>query len=176
MKTLVVYYSRKGSNKYLAKQISYRLSGDIEAIRPRMNSFFFIMLNLNTGIRRLKSNIAEYQRVVLVGPIFMGRLITPLKSFIKKYNTDFQELVFVTCCGSMDEAKDDKFGHGLVFNEIENMVDGKLTHCRAFPVGLLLPEDQRNDSDAFMKTHLNDSNFQGEIKERFDSFMKTISN
>jgi len=37
MKTIVIYYSNKGSNKYLAKKISKSLSSDIEEIKPRLN-------------------------------------------------------------------------------------------------------------------------------------------
>ena len=35
MKTLVVYYSGKGSNKYLAEKIAQTLHCDVEAIVPR---------------------------------------------------------------------------------------------------------------------------------------------
>ena len=164
MKTLVVYYSRKGSNKFLAQEIASRLACDIEPIRPRINGFGLILMNLNSGIRPLRSKIESYDRVILVGPIFMGRLITPLKAFLARYSGRIGELAFVTCCGSTDEKKDEKFGHGLVFNKVERIVNGKLKHVRAFPVGLILPEDQREDPDAFMKAHLNNSSFQGEIK------------
>jgi len=55
------------------------------------------------------------------------------------------------------------------------MLNGKCVLCQAFPVGLVLPDDQKEDPDAFMKTHLNDENFKGEIQERFDNFIKEIS-
>jgi len=175
MKTIVVYYSRKGSNEYLARMISERLSCDMEAIRPRINAFFMILMNLNLGTRSLKSNISTYDRVILVGPVFMGRFIFPLRSFVKKYSDQIQKLVFVTCCGSTYENKDEKFGHGLVFKQLEDMLDHKLVLTQAFPIGLVLPEEQKEDPDAFMKAHLNDSNFNGEIAERFEGFIKKIA-
>ncbi|MGW8316626.1 MAG: flavodoxin domain-containing protein, partial [Bacteroidales bacterium] len=100
MKTIVVYYSRKGSNQYLAEKIAGQLSCDIEEIRPKANGFSLILTNINTGIRKLKHNINSYDRVILVGPIFMGRFITPLKSFVTKYADQINRMVFVTCCGS----------------------------------------------------------------------------
>ena len=51
MKPIVIYYSRKGSNEYLARKIADRLSCDMEAIRPRLNAFSLFLMNLNPGIR-----------------------------------------------------------------------------------------------------------------------------
>ena len=175
MKTLIVYYSRKGSNEYLARKIATRLSSDIEAIRPRINAFSMILMNLNPGIRPLKHRIGEYDRVILVGPVFIGRFITPLRSFVTKYRDQINDLVFVTCCGSSYKKKDEKFGHGLVFEDVRSIMNGRLSLTQAFPVGLILPEEQREDPDAFMKAHLNDSTFRGEIADRFEEFMKKVT-
>jgi flavodoxin len=175
MNTLVVYYSRKGSNEYLARQISESLECQREAIRPRLDIFFLFLFNLNPGIRKMKALISTFDRIILVGPIWMGRFIPPLRSFVKRYQSQIRELVFVTCCGSTYEQKDDKFGHGLVFRKVEELVNGKLKLTQAFPIALVLPEDQREDSDAFMKTHLSDQNFKGEIRERFDDFISKVA-
>lgn len=174
MKTLVVYYSNKGSNNYLAKKISYRLSCEIEEIKPRLNVFFLFLMNIHLGNRPLKRNLEKFDRVILCGPIWMGKFIPPLRSFVKKYSGHIHNLVFVTCCGSTYKRKDEKFGHGLVFKEVEHMLGEKCVLCQAFPVGLVLPEDKQEDSDAFMKTHLNDENFKGEILEIFDAFMAKL--
>lgn len=37
--------------------------------------------------------------------------------------------------------------------------------------GPVLPDDKKEDSDAFMKTHMNDQNFKGEIQTRFEQFI-----
>lgn len=174
MKTIVVYYSRKGSNKYLAVKIASSLKCDIEEIRPRLNLFLLFLMNVHLGIRPLKKRIEEYERVILCGPIWMGKFIPPLRSFIKKYTHKINKLIFVTCCGSTYDKKDDKFGHGLVFREVEKMLNGKCSLCQALPIGLVMPDDKKEDTDAFMKTHLNDENFRGEIEERFDRFIETL--
>lgn len=170
--TIVVYYSRKGSNKYLAHKIAKSLSCDIEEIRPRLNVFLLFLMNIHMGIKPLKHSISEYEKIILCGPIWMGKFIPPLRSFVTKYQSKISKLIFVTCCGSTDAQKNDKFGHGLVFNEVEGMLNSKCVLCQAFPIGIVLPEGHKEDTDAFMKTHLNDANFKGEIQERFDAFIK----
>lgn len=174
MNTIVVYYSNKGSNKYLAEKISRNLSCEIEEIKPRLNVFTLFLMNIHLGIKPLKSNIKDYDYVILCGPIWMGKFIPPLRCFVKKYHESINKLIFVTCCGSTYKRKDEKFGHGLVFKEVEKMLNGKCLLCQAFPVGLVLPDDQKEDPDAFMKTHLNDENFKGEIQERYDAFIRKI--
>ena len=175
MKTIVVYYSNKGSNRYLAKKISRSLSCEMEEIRPWLNVFFLFLMNIHLGIRPLKNNIKDYDKVILCGPIWMGKLIPPLRSFMKKYSYRIDKLIFVTCCGSTYEKKDEKFGHGFVFKEVESILKDKCILCQVFPIDLVLTEDKKGDADAFMKTHLNDGNFKGEIQERFDDFLKKVA-
>ena len=174
-KTIVVYYSRKGSNKYLAQKISAGLSCESEEIRPWLNVFILFLMNIHLGIKPIKHNLNEYEKVILCGPIWMGKFIPPLRSFIRKYFDHINKLIFVTCCGSTDAKKDEKFGHGLVFKEIENILKDKCILCQAFPIGLVLPDDKKEDTEAFMKTHLNDENFKGEIQKRFEGFIKRVS-
>ncbi len=174
-KIIVFYYSHKGSNKYLAGKISESLSCEIEEIKPRINIFILFLMNIHLGIKPLKHRIEDFDLVILCGPIWMGKLIPPLRCFIRKYFIRIHKLIFVTCCGSTDARKDEKFGHGLVFREVENILKDKCLICQSFPVGLVLPEDKKEDADAFMKTHLNDENFKGEIQERFDNFLTKVN-
>lgn len=174
MKTIVVYYSNKGSNKYLAEKIAKSLSCDIAEIKPRINIFLLFLMNIHLGIKPLKNNFKAYDHVILCGPIWMGKLIPPLRSFITKYFESISKLVFVTCCGSTYEKKDEKFGHGLVFKEVEGILKEKCILCQAFPINLILPDDQKENTEAFMKIHLNDDNFKGEMLERFNNFITEV--
>ncbi len=173
-KTLVVYYSRKGSNAYLAKKIADGLECDIERIRPRLNVFMLFLMKVNLGIGRIRHKIGDYDRVIMCGPIWMGRFIPPLRSFVNRYRDQIRSLIFVTCCGSTYEKKDEKFGHGLVFRELQGILKEKCERCEAFPIVLVMPDELKDDPGAFMNTHLNDQNFKGEIRERFERFMKQL--
>lgn len=174
-KSIVIYYSRKGSNKYLAEKIADSLGCEIERIKPRLNIFLLFLMNIHLGIKPLKHKMNEYDEVILCGPIWMGKFIPPLKSFVTKYFNQISKLIFVTCCGSTYVKKDEKFGHGLVFKEVESLLKDKCILCQAFPIGLVMPEGHKDDPDAFMKTHLNDENFNGEIQVIYDSFIQKLA-
>ncbi len=174
-KTIVIYYSRKGSNKYLAERIAKSLSSDIENIRPRLNVFMLFLMNIGLGIKPLKRNLKDYDKVILCGPIWMGKFVYPLQNFVKKYINNITHLYFITCCGSDYAMKDDKFGHGLVFKIVQNILGEKCVLCEALPIQLVLPDGNKKDTDAFMKAHLCDENFKGEIQERFDSFIQKVT-
>ena len=177
MKTLVVYYSKSGNNKYLAEM--HRGTGrDIEEITPRMSAFFFQVLSSLTGaglgINPLKADLKEYDRVLLCGPVWMGNLIYPLRSFIKEYNRSINNLIFATCCGVDDSEKDSRFGYTRVFSKVRSMAGEKSILCEAFPIKLVVPEEQRHDNDALMKARLSDDTFKGQILQRFDNFIKRV--
>ncbi|MHC1690318.1 MAG: flavodoxin family protein [Bacteroidales bacterium] len=179
MKTIVVYYSRTGSNKYLAEKIAQSLNCDIEEIVPHFNLFFFVavssLLKKSPGIKTLRHNLPEYDKIVLCGPVFMGTFISPLRGFIRKYEHNIKQLYFACCCASSDATKDDKFGHGSVFKMAKDILKEKLVFCEAFPIPLVVPEDKQKDSDLIMKTRLSDSNFNGEIQKRFENFIQKLA-
>jgi flavodoxin len=174
-KFIVIYYSRTGNNKYLAEKITQTLQCEIEVIMPRLNVFLLMLMKISLGNKKLKHNLKEYENIILCGPIWMGKLISPLQSFIKKYSKKINRLYFVTCCGSGDAVKDEKFGHNLVFKIIQNLLGEKCIHCEAFPIVLALPEKDREKGELVMKTRFSDSNFIDELQHRFDGLIQRIN-
>ncbi len=159
MKALVVYYSNKGRSRYLAQRISESLACDLEEIRPRLNAFILFLMSINLGIKPLKNNIKEYENVILCGPIWMGRLIPPLRDFLLRYGDCIQKLAVINCCGISDTIMDQKFGNGFVYKEITEIVRDKCALYQAFPVDLAHPDD----------------NFTSVYQERLDTFIAQIS-
>lgn len=177
-KILVVYYSRTGSNQFLAKQFSKTLQCDIEEIEPKRNSLTWLLLlglmKRPIGIKKLGKNPADYDKIILVSPIWTGQLISPLRGFLKKYKRNIKQLYFATCCGVGDEGKDDKFGYVNIFNQLREEVEDIPTECAAFPIPLVIPEDKMDDDEYVMNTRLNTENFKGEIQERFEGFIEKM--
>ena len=174
-KSIVIFYSNNGSNRFLANKIAESINCEIEEIKPRLNVQLLLMLGLSFGNKRIKTDLSNYDLIILCGPIWMGKFIAPLKSFVKKNKETIKELVFTTCCGSSFEMKDKKFGHGLVFKEIKEMLNEKCIHCEAFPIALVMPEDKREDPNTIMKTRLTEDNFKDEILNKFNAFIKYLT-
>jgi flavodoxin len=174
MKAIVYYYSYTGSNEFLAKKIAADLDCDIEEIKPRLNRHLLMLMGLNLGNTKLKKSVEEYDKIILCGPIWMGKLIVPLKNLVVKNINNIENMVFATCCGSTFEGKDKKFGHNLVFKELKKLTGEKCSHCEAFPIDLILTDEQKKDRDSAMKYRLNNESFKGEIVSIYDTFIQKI--
>lgn len=177
-KTLVLYYSHTGNNKYLAKQISKELNSDIEELQPKMGAYFLHLMStafgLSPGTKPPQKDLKKYQAVILVGPLWMGKPSRTVTDIIKKQGSDVKNLYFITCCGSSDEKKNDKFGYGNVFPKVQKLYGKKKIHCEALPIGLALPKDKRDDDEAMMNARLSNENFDGEPKQRLDRFLDKV--
>lgn len=169
-KTLVAYYSRTGNNKYIAEKFSQSLECDIEAIVPKSKSFFSLMISslfkVAINIVDLKSDLKNYERVILIGPIWAGTLVAPLRGFIKKYKEKIDDLVFITACGSDIESKDDKFGYEKVFSEAKRLFSPKNITCHAISLKELFDKSSSINNQVIF-----DEVFTGKIKDRFDEII-----
>ena len=165
--------ARNNGNANFKLTIS-NLQGDIEEIKPRLNVHLFLLFGFSLGNKRLKSNPTDYDRVILCGPIWMGRFISPLKDFVVRYRKKIGELVFITCCGSSFKMKNEEFGHGLVFKKVQEITEN-CVHCEALPVTLVIPDDKKEDPQIVMNTRLSEANFNGEILHLFNEFIKKVS-
>lgn len=182
-KVLIVYYSNTGSNRFLANKLATDLNIEKAEIRPKVGSFLVQLLlsqmNFSFGMKKLDQDISSYDKIILVGPIWTGRLIAPLRTFLERYKKQVNELYFLTCCGSKDKDKDGKWGYAQVFDRIQEIIGNKCAHCAALPITLVVPEDKQEDDEYIMNTRLNDANFNGEIRRRYEAFkqeLKVVAN
>lgn len=173
--TLVAYYSHTGNNRFLARQIADNLEADIEEIKPVVNAHLLLLGGLGLGIKKLQKNPADYDRVIVCGPVWMGSFIYPLRMFMKKYRNHVKEWLFISCCGSSYKQKDDKYGHEMVFRKIRETFPEMNIQCRALPITMTMPDDQQEDPKAMMETRLTEENFKGLYLEKFNELMREIA-
>ena len=166
------------NNRCLALRIARELGCDAYEIKTVVKPAPLLMLlsaiRVTPGIRKPPFVIGDCDCVVMCGPIWMGMLIAPIRSFIRKYRNEIRHLGFATSCGSGDEAKQSSFGYEGVFTSIRNLMNGKPVPCEAFPVELVYPGGVLPDKDAAMKTRISDTDFRGKLKERFDAFIAEV--
>lgn len=171
MKSIIVYYSRSGNNKYLAQKMGKSLQCEVVPIEPRITVFPLLLLRLTLGNKKVARNFENYDRVYLVGPIWMGTIVKPLYDFLTQYKSNIKSLIFVTCCASNYKMKENKFGHAVVFKKVKQLLGDTCTQCEALPVTYVLPENQREIPKFVMKTRLNDDTFGGEFATIYDQFI-----
>jgi len=105
MKTLVVYFSFSGNNKLLAQELKSILDCEIMQIHePRKRTGFSIFLDVlfrrTPKIMTRHGRISQYDHVILVAPVWAGRIANPLKSFLKLAKPHLNDYSFITLCGA----------------------------------------------------------------------------
>ncbi len=173
-KTLVAYYSKTGNNKFLAQQIAQHFNCKTEEIKPVLNAHLLMISGIGFGVKKSTKDLIGYDRVIISGPVWMGSFIYPLRKFIEKYRNDVKEWLFITCCGSSYKIKDDKYGHEMVFKKVKEVFPDLNIQCMALPITLTMPDELQEDTKAMMETRLNDENFTGLFREKFDALMAEI--
>ena len=106
MKTLVVYYSRKGYTERIALDKAKELEADFLAIDTTENiaGYNGITNCLKTLFSKddmvlfpYDTDIASYDKVIICAPIWFSKLCAPMQTFIKKekHNIRDAEYIFV---------------------------------------------------------------------------------
>ncbi|MDD4974561.1 MAG: flavodoxin [Bacteriovorax sp.] len=125
-KRLVIYYSNSGYTKKLAKEISRNLNCDIEEIKTPVSyaGFFGYQRALLQAIfkrvpkiKKLKHNPADYDLVIVGGPVWGGAVSGPIRSFLAEYRDNLKDVAFFLTQGG-------QYGRGKVFEQMEQ-VSGK---------------------------------------------------
>jgi flavodoxin len=114
MNALVIYYSRTGTTKTLARMISKRLNCDCEEIRST-DSYRGIFGYIKAGRQAVSSTLpslcplehdpAAYEMVILGTPVHASRMAAPVRSFLRSNKDKLKNLaLFITHQGSECES------------------------------------------------------------------------
>jgi flavodoxin len=108
MSTLVVYYSRTGHNKQMAKQLHDRVGGDVDQIvdmKKRDGMFGCVMAAIfksKTQIEFSKDPTA-YDQVVVVTPLWGGNLPPATRTYLAQNGVKLNHFSFLSVCGKGEE-------------------------------------------------------------------------
>jgi menaquinone-dependent protoporphyrinogen IX oxidase len=136
MKTLVIYYSRKGTVKHVAEGIAKALEADIEEIidtKSRKGILGFIMAGRDattgnlTEIAPVKSDLSKYDLVVVGTPVWASHFATPVKTFLKQNYTKINKIaVFAVSAGEgQNKAAQDVEAEVLKKPAAQTIISGK---------------------------------------------------
>ena len=120
---LVVYYSRSGATRQVARQLADKLGADTCAIqdtRPRNGLFGFLQSALEAmrgalpDIKPSCMPLSQYDLVVLGAPVWMGHLASPMRRFLHDKARHIHQAAFFCTMGGE--------GAETLFAEMEKLV------------------------------------------------------
>lgn len=111
MKTLIVYYSLTGNNQALAEKLYEPLQYDILRLEEetKRNVFTTLLDLVFKRLPRLKKynvDISSYENVVLIAPVWAGKVAAPMESFIRRERKNLKTYSFITLCGGVAGQKE----------------------------------------------------------------------
>ena len=175
----VLYYSKTGNSKFLARRISEALGCDLIEVTPTMNSVFplFLMslVKLGIGTDISSKKIGEYEEVVVIGPVWGGTLISPLRSILKKCVQASTHIHFAVTCETSDEQKDDRYGYARVLKEAETTGGDLIRSTGAFPTPLVMRDGESSNPKISEKIKITEENFKGVMESRLEAFITNMT-
>jgi flavodoxin len=107
MKTIIISYSLTGNNHALASGLAAELKTEHIKVcesKPRTNGTIFLdlLLNRTPGVTPTAIKLEEYDFVILMGPVWMGQVATPLRYYFKELKNKSCQFAFITICGGAD--------------------------------------------------------------------------
>lgn len=111
MKTIIVYYSHSGNNKVLAQALQARLSCEVISITEVSKRSWFarmvdLVFNRMPAICYDAPELERYDLVICAAPIWVGKIASPLMSFLRKERDHIKTFTFITLCGGVSGQKE----------------------------------------------------------------------
>ncbi len=177
-KHIVYYYSRTGNNEFIAEKIAEDLDCEHERIKPKMKSFFLLILmtflNIPARVKALKNNPAHYEKVIVCSPIWIGHLIAPIRGFLKQYRNKVQEIIYVTVCGSGEEENKTKYGYDEIFKTAKEVTQGKISYTKALSLKYIEDENEFSEEETMRGIKVTNEIFSGQFKKEFKNSIERI--
>jgi flavodoxin len=107
MKTLIVSYSLSGNNEALANSLTKSLNAEhITVTEPKHRSMgtiaFDVMLNRTPHVKPEHIDLAGYDLVIFLAPVWMGQVASPLRAYFKEYKNIIGNYAFVSISGGAE--------------------------------------------------------------------------
>jgi len=128
MKILIFFYSLSGNTRKVAETVASACGADIEQLRDVKNrktllgylrSCYEACFSRHAHIQPVKSDAALYDLVILGAPVWMMRLASPMRAYIAKHKTKFNNVAFFCTEGSS--------GATAVFNTMTTLCEQQPT-------------------------------------------------
>jgi flavodoxin len=172
MKTLIVYYSFTHNNDALAKMIRTRLDCEmfkIETMRKRtpFSILFDAVFSRKPAIQKHNLAIQNFDRFVFVGPIWMGKIAGPLKTFLREEKSNIKCYSFISVCGGVAGQKE------KIANELTSIVGSRPKSVYELWVSEIVGEHATKSVKNVSAYRIGPAELQ-KFKEKIDEFCDVV--
>lgn len=167
MKTLIISYSNTGNNESLATSVANELKIDhskVKISQPFGWLVFNHIINKMPKVEPKPEEMDKYDFIILFGPVWMGRVASPLRPYFKYLKANNKKYAFISVCGgSMGENKS-------VRKEVEKRVGREASLILDFYITDLLSKDTKPTPQMLMDYKFNDK----DLKKLTDTAIKEL--
>lgn len=143
MKPLIIFYSYSGNNQKLAIELQSRIGCELREIKEkkkRKNIAILLdfLIKRDSRLAPMDVDLSNYGPVILLAPIWAGKIAAPMRSFIKNSKDDLSDYSFITICSGASGQRE-KIGAELLL-----LTSREPSALAELWINDLLPEEQRN--------------------------------
>lgn len=121
--------------------------------------FLDILFNRTPQIVRPKVLFSQYNRIILLAPVWAGKIASPMKAFIKLERDNFKEYSFITLCGDG--------GNDNISSELTRAIGKKPGGILELKISDLLKSRSERKFTSSYKINEEDLHFFNDDLERF---------
>lgn len=143
MNYLIIYYSHSGNNEKLALELKERIGCDIYKIsevkkRKTISILFDFFLIRNSRLASSNISMKKYDKIILVSPIWGGRIASPMRTFIEQEKGNLENYFYITFCNGEIGQKE------KIASELYSIVQRKPYEVTELWINSLLPVEKKN--------------------------------
>lgn len=179
MKTyLLVYYSKTGNSKFIADRLSLQLVCDSKEITPMFNNVFILfllsLLKINIPTNISIEDIRKYDEIIIIGPIWAGLLISPLRTVIFKCIKAFKNISLAVTCETREEDNNSQYGYSQVIKKASDLGGKFIKNTAAFSTSLVNFGNKSWTPKISEKIRITEKNYSDILKLRVEDFANKI--
>jgi hypothetical protein len=176
---LILYYSKSGNSKFMAEKLALRLNCPSKRIIPWLDYLLFqiiislFKLNIPTNISI--DDIKQYDGIVIIGPVWAGQLVSPLRTVLKLCVNASKTIFFAVTCETKDEERDAKYGYNQVLKKARDFSIVYVKDAKAFSTTLVKGGNKPPVLKLSDKIKITEENYSDALKERLEDFALQIA-
>jgi hypothetical protein len=145
MSILILFYSRTGNNRVLARHLAGRLGATLEEVKTRhWYPFPRVIWNMRNGrrpaVHPLRVDLAAFDHVLVLGPLWDMHVAFPLAEALHINRAAIGRYAFVSLCGYLRDGQPEAVRVRLV-----ELLGHPPVHQMELHVGDLVAEADRSD-------------------------------